>query len=110
MDYSGVLAFWRLGLGEMILIGGLALLLFGPRLGRTLGQIGGALLRAKREVKGAKQGIVEKLERELAGALHGKEEEEKSGSTDYTDSTEKKEEKATADSRRLNEEQEGAER
>ena len=66
-------AFLNLGLPETVVIGIVALLLFGPRLGRLVGKAGGTLLKAKREIEGAKQGITRAVESQIDSALSTKE-------------------------------------
>ena len=65
-------AFLNLGLPETVVIGVVALLLFGPRLGRILGKAGGTLLKAKREIEGAKHGITRAVESQIDSALSTK--------------------------------------
>ena len=62
-----------LGLGpaEMIVIGVVALLLFGPRVGRVAGKLGGSLLSIKRDIEGAKTGITKQLTRHIESAVTG---------------------------------------
>ncbi len=64
-----VLAFVNFGWTEGIIIGVVALLLFGPRLARTMGQVGGTLLRFKKDVEDTKLGLTQTIERELNSAL-----------------------------------------
>lgn len=64
-----VLAFVNFGWTEGIIIGVVALLLFGPRLARTMGQVGGTLLRFKKDVEDTKLGLTQTIERELNPTL-----------------------------------------
>jgi Sec-independent protein translocase protein TatA len=66
-----VLAFMNLGWTEMVVVAVVALLLFGPQLGRTLGQVGGTMLKLKRGVDGAKHGLTSTIAKQLEEVVTG---------------------------------------
>jgi Sec-independent protein translocase protein TatA len=65
-------AFLNLGLPETVVIGVVALLLFGPRLGRMIGQFGGTVMKFKSDVENTKHGFTRAIEREMDSALRGR--------------------------------------
>ena len=76
MDAFFVLGFLNLGLPEAIVIGIVALLLFGPRAARAMGRLGRTLLDLKKEVDDTKDGIQRQIKREINATIHGKSKEE----------------------------------
>lgn len=65
------MAFLGLGPSEMIVIGIVALLLFGPGVGRLAGKLGGTLLGLKRDIEGAKTGITRQIARQIESVVSG---------------------------------------
>jgi Sec-independent protein translocase protein TatA len=63
------LAFLNLGLPETIVIAAVALLLFGPRAGRTMGNLARTVLGFKKDIDEAKHGIRRQIEREVDDVL-----------------------------------------
>jgi Sec-independent protein translocase protein TatA len=63
------LAFLNLGLPETIVVAVVALLLFGPRAGRTMGSLARTVLGFKKDVDDAKHGIRRQIEREVDDVL-----------------------------------------
>lgn len=69
MHTCGVLAFLNLGLPETIVIAAVALLLFGPRAGRTMGNLARTILGVKKEVDDARHGLQRHIGRQVGDVL-----------------------------------------
>jgi len=69
MGVCGVIAFLNLGLPETIVIAVVALVLFGPKAGRTMGNLARTILGAKKEMDDARHGLTRQIERQVGDAL-----------------------------------------
>jgi len=77
MNAVAVLAFLNLGLTETVVVCIVALLLFGPKAARMMGQLGRTLLDFKSGVDDAKRQVTRGIQREVDSLLHGPESEKK---------------------------------
>jgi Sec-independent protein translocase protein TatA len=71
MEHSVVLAFLTFGLTEIIVVGVVAVLLFGPRAARGLGSVGRTVLDLKRDVDQTKSSLRRQLTGDLERTLRG---------------------------------------
>ena len=56
---------------ELIVIGIVAFLLFGPKAARSLGSVGRTILNLKKQVDDTKEGFKREVHREIESVLHG---------------------------------------
>jgi len=59
------------GLSELIVVGLIIFLLFGPKAARTLGSVGRTILDLKKQVDDTKKGIKREVSREIDSAIYG---------------------------------------